>query len=214
MTDWEALTAELYLGPPATEELLKQVLAGMRVRPPADYVAFMRRTNGAEGPVGAHGYLQLWRLEELIELNREYQVQEFAPGLFLFGSDGGGEAYAFARPAEHDRDCGPVQIVRVPFVPLDIAEARLVGTSFEAFLRHLAQQPVRSVLVVDAANVIGSVPDGWWHDRAGAAGRLHAALTRRQPPYDQPRSGGAGAVRRPARHRRRRHLRARHRRGR
>ncbi|GAA3603178.1 hypothetical protein GCM10022199_03590 [Marihabitans asiaticum] len=32
------------------------------------------------------------------------------------------------------------------------------------------------VLVVDAANVIGSVPDGWWRDRAGAAARLHAHL--------------------------------------
>jgi hypothetical protein len=28
------------------------------------------------------------------------------------------------------------------------------------------------VLIVDAANVIGSVPDGWWRDRAGAARRL------------------------------------------
>lgn len=31
-------------------------------------------------------------------------------------------------------------------------------------------------LVVDAANVVGSRPDGWWRDRAGAAGRLVAAL--------------------------------------
>ncbi|WP_432559018.1 hypothetical protein [Granulicoccus sp. GXG6511] len=35
---------------------------------------------------------------------------------------------------------------------------------------------MRTTLVVDAANVIGSRPDGWWKDRAGAAGRLHAAL--------------------------------------
>lgn len=28
------------------------------------------------------------------------------------------------------------------------------------------------VLVVDAANVVGSRPDGWWRDRAGAATRL------------------------------------------
>lgn len=29
------------------------------------------------------------------------------------------------------------------------------------------------VLVVDAANVVGSRPDGWWRDRPGAARRLH-----------------------------------------
>jgi inactivated superfamily I helicase len=28
------------------------------------------------------------------------------------------------------------------------------------------------VLVIDAANVVGSRPDGWWRDRAGAARRL------------------------------------------
>jgi 8-oxo-dGTP diphosphatase len=30
---------------------------------------------------------------------------------------------------------------------------------------------------VDVANVMGSRPDGWWRDRAGAAVRLHAELT-------------------------------------
>ncbi|WP_232548439.1 hypothetical protein [Propioniciclava soli] len=35
------------------------------------------------------------------------------------------------------------------------------------------------VLVVDAANVVGSVPDGWWRDRAGAARRLVEALASR-----------------------------------
>lgn len=34
----------------------------------------------------------------------------------------------------------------------------------------------RPLLVVDAANVVGSVPDGWWRDRAGAATRLRDAL--------------------------------------
>ncbi|GAA3358297.1 hypothetical protein GCM10017744_032310 [Streptomyces antimycoticus] len=31
-------------------------------------------------------------------------------------------------------------------------------------------------MVVDAANVIGSVPDGWWRDRRGAAERLRDRL--------------------------------------
>lgn len=34
----------------------------------------------------------------------------------------------------------------------------------------------RPLLVVDAANVVGSVPDGWWRDRAGAAARLRDGL--------------------------------------
>jgi 8-oxo-dGTP diphosphatase len=33
-------------------------------------------------------------------------------------------------------------------------------------------------IVVDVANVMGSRPDGWWRDRAGAAVRLHAGIAR------------------------------------
>jgi hypothetical protein len=33
-------------------------------------------------------------------------------------------------------------------------------------------------VVVDAANVMGSRPDGWWRDRAGAAVRLHGNLAK------------------------------------
>src|SRR6185369_9248862 len=32
------------------------------------------------------------------------------------------------------------------------------------------------LFIVDGANVVGSVPDGWWRDRAGAARRLRDAL--------------------------------------
>jgi len=37
------------------------------------------------------------------------------------------------------------------------------------------------LVVVDSANVVGSVPDGWWRDRAGATRRLRDAL-REVPP--------------------------------
>jgi hypothetical protein len=41
------------------------------------------------------------------------------------------------------------------------------------------------VLVVDAANVVGSRPDGWWKDRASAARRLHEALLTADVAYDR-----------------------------
>jgi 8-oxo-dGTP pyrophosphatase MutT (NUDIX family) len=50
-----------------------------------------------------------------------------------------------------------------------------------------------ATLVVDAANVVGSVPDGWWKDRAGATSRLASrlvALASATVPLDQ----GAGVV--------------------
>ncbi len=41
------------------------------------------------------------------------------------------------------------------------------------------------VLIVDGANVVGSRPDGWWKDRAGAARRLHEQLLVADLPHEE-----------------------------
>jgi hypothetical protein len=48
-------------------------------------------------------------------------------------------------------------------------------------MQPLAMQPLamQPLVIVDGANVVGSVPDGWWRDRAGAAARLRDALAAR-----------------------------------
>lgn len=43
---------------------------------------------------------------------------------------------------------------------------------------------MNSTLIIDAANVVGSRPDGWWKDRAGAARRLHEQLLVADLPHD------------------------------
>ena len=47
-----------------------------------------------------------------------------------------------------------------------------------------------TVLLVDAANVVGSRPDGWWRDRAGATARLLGRLAA-LPDRVVPAPGGA-----------------------
>lgn len=42
------------------------------------------------------------------------------------------------------------------------------------------------LIVVDAANVVGSRPDGWWRDRPGAARRLLTRLTTLEGQLDYP----------------------------
>lgn len=45
------------------------------------------------------------------------------------------------------------------------------------FTRPMGQADAADVvLLVDVANVVGSRPDGWWRDRAGAASRLLQSL--------------------------------------
>ena len=46
---------------------------------------------------------------------------------------------------------------------------------------HMQPDGTDRLIVVDGANVVGSVPDGWWRDRRGAATRLRDALAGRDP---------------------------------
>lgn len=67
--------------------------------------------------------------------------------------------------------------VALEWVPVDDVEGRPLHPGFAAAWPALREQlEVLPVVVVDAANVVGSVPDGWWKDRAGAAARLRARL--------------------------------------
>lgn len=49
---------------------------------------------------------------------------------------------------------------------------------------HVTYAGAVRVLIVDGANVVGSRPNGWWRDRAGAAERLHQALAESDLGYD------------------------------
>lgn len=59
------------------------------------------------------------------------------------------------------------------WVPVDEVLDRPLHPGFQASWTDLrACLEVRPAIVVDAANVVGAVPDGWWKDRVGAAQRL------------------------------------------
>lgn len=93
---------------------------------PDDYCVFLQRTNGGEGYLKQH-FVILWRLEELLKFNEAYHTREYAPGLFLFGSNGGGEAFAFDR---RTHSC----VVNIPFVGMDLSLVELVYLSFSELL--------------------------------------------------------------------------------
>lgn len=108
-----------------------EALAPLRTVPmPAEYLDFLAWANGGEGFAG-DDYLALWSAEEVSNLNPAYQVDVYAPGLLLFGSSGGGEAFAF------DLRCGAWNVVRVPFVGMDLSLADEVAGSFDAFVEQV-----------------------------------------------------------------------------
>lgn len=63
--------------------------------------------------------------------------------------------------------------LQLAWVPVDeVAEVPLHPAFADAWPMLRGLLDVHPAVVVDAANVVGSRPDGWWKDRAGAAARL------------------------------------------
>ncbi|WEF32878.1 SMI1/KNR4 family protein [Pseudoduganella chitinolytica] len=101
---------------------------------PEDYRKFLETYNGGEGFIGEI-YVILWRCEELPNFNQQYEVADYADGLLLIGSNGGGEAIAY------DMRHSPPEIVEIPFVGMDLQYARLVAHNFTEFINPPIQKP-------------------------------------------------------------------------
>lgn len=72
-----------------------------------------------------------------------------------------------------DPQIGDAESVALEWVPVDAVADRPLHPAFASAWEQLRPLlAARPAVVIDAANVVGSVPDGWWRDRAGAAGRL------------------------------------------
>jgi hypothetical protein len=128
MADIDA-TLELFnRNKPASTSVIRQTESRCGLRLPTEYVDFLLKADGGEGFLPGGRYVILWEVEKLIELNEAYEVAEYAPGLLVFGSDGGGEAVAF------DYRSASQPIVSVPFVGMDLAEARPLAPTFNSFL--------------------------------------------------------------------------------
>ena len=113
-----------------TADVVRRAEKTLGISLPRDYARFMGGRDGWEGMVGGN-QLRLWAIQDLAETNEGYEVRDNAPGLVLFGTDGGLEAYGFdARTAE-------TSIVAVPFVPTNWEDALPRGRTFTQFLRNL-----------------------------------------------------------------------------
>ena len=55
---------------------------------PNDYIELMKKHNGGEGDIG-ETWLILYPLEELQEINDDYEIEEILPGHIIIGSNGG-----------------------------------------------------------------------------------------------------------------------------
>ena len=65
------------VGTPILHVINKVMLSVGKLFPlPDDYKEFMLWSNGGEGNIGSQ-YLSLWKIEDLMQLNKEYQIQKY-----------------------------------------------------------------------------------------------------------------------------------------
>lgn len=119
------------LNDPAKSEILSDLSTRVGVALPKNYIDFLRQHNGGEGFIGDN-YIIFWKAEELADFNREYEVETYAPGIFLFASSGGGEGYGF------DTNDAAMPIVCIPFIGMDRRYAETVASDLPDFFARLA----------------------------------------------------------------------------
>ncbi len=103
-------------------------LSSINFNLPEGFIDFLKQTNGADVNNGQN-YLLLWPLTDLLQLNKEYSVEEFAPDFFIFGSNGGETAYAI------DKKTG--YIFEIPFIGMSNENAVFKVKTFGELLNSL-----------------------------------------------------------------------------
>ncbi len=117
---------------PASDAALRAVQIFARGKIPNDYIGFLMTANGGEGPIGQSGYIRFWKAEEIEPFNKSYNVEEFAPDVLLFGSNGGIDAYGF------DLQKRPVEYISLPFIGMNRDEIEPLGRTLTEFLQNMS----------------------------------------------------------------------------
>jgi hypothetical protein len=107
-------------------DLIKKIEATFNIKLPQDYIEYMENNNGYTGLLNEE-YYDIWKLEDIISMNNNYQVQEFFPNLIYFGSNGGGEAFAFDKS---NNMC----IVSIPFIGTE-EDKIIIANNFNDFIK-------------------------------------------------------------------------------
>ena len=126
--------------PAATKADIQALIAACDFDLPDEYLAFLQYSNGGEGFLRIEPwYFQLCPAEEVVEYNKGYNVEEFLPGWFAIGSNGGGEMLAIRKS-----DGSPCPVYMVPFIPMAESDAVQIAHDFEMFAMALGREGDRA----------------------------------------------------------------------
>jgi hypothetical protein len=99
---------------------------------PDDYKIYLENYLGFENTVQEE-YVRLWDFDELIEMNKEYEIVDYLPNTLGIGTNGGGEFIAIEWTEKNK-----YSIILVPFIGMDEKQYHIeIGISFSDFLIRL-----------------------------------------------------------------------------
>lgn len=121
------------LNEPAGISAIDDLSTHLGIALPESHIEFLKMHDGGEGFIGDN-YIIFWKAEEVVDFNREYEVETYAPGVILFASSGGGEGYGF------DTLDAAMPVVRIPFIGMDRQYAISVASDLPDLFTRLADQ--------------------------------------------------------------------------
>jgi hypothetical protein len=110
-------------------------LLRLRVNFPSDYIEFLKYANGAEGSIGAEGYLSISSVDEVIVINKELKSSDLESQILLFASDGAGVWYAFKKGVS-------TAIVEIDLYDISPDSFVFRASNFKDFLKFVASQNI------------------------------------------------------------------------
>ncbi len=123
------LVREMTTAPGAAESALAELREKVGIGLPADYLAFLRWSNGAAGTSGEN-YIEIWTAEEVA--SDSHLFEESVPEILFIAGDGAEAVFGF------DTRVLPMPIVITHQDDLALATLVTVAPSFTAFLEFLA----------------------------------------------------------------------------
>lgn len=126
----EEIAATWYKEPGANSSQIESLEQELKVTLPEDYRHFLLWSDGGEGDIGKC-YLSLWSIGEIPQLNSDYLISHYVPGLVGIGTDGGSICYAL----DFRQDRVSPSFVSVPLGDLDYESVVIIAPTFSEGLR-------------------------------------------------------------------------------
>lgn len=129
----EQLVSGLETRPGASQDAIDSLCDCLCIRPPNQYLDFLRWSDGGEGWIGdrQNSYLIIYSIEEAIAARGHFLEAGAPDWVVLFGSSGGGSGYAFDARTES------MPIIETDWC-FEVTERR--GSTFLEFLEFLASE--------------------------------------------------------------------------